>query len=69
MTTPTHEIAYSELVMLLDEKSLSMFRNDASDDGRKALAILRDHYKVSAKPRILTLYSDLCNLRFHCDLT
>ena len=42
-----NEIAYSELVMLLDEKSLSMIMNDATDEGRKALAILRDHYKGS----------------------
>ena len=42
-----NEMAYSELVMLLDEKSLSMIIIDAPDDGRKALAIPRDHYKSS----------------------
>ena len=42
-----NEMAYSELVMLLDEKSLSMIMNDVPDDGRKALTILRDHYKGS----------------------
>ena len=45
----------------MDEKSLIM--NDATDDGREALRILRSHYKGSGKPKILTLYSNLCNLR------
>ena len=31
-----NEKAYAELVMLLDEKSLSMVMNEASDDGRQA---------------------------------
>ena len=42
-----NEMTYSELVMLLDEISLSVIMNDAVDDGRQALAILRDHYKGS----------------------
>ena len=42
-----NEIAYAELVMLLDEKSVSMIMNDAIDD-RKALEILRDHNKGTA---------------------
>ncbi len=58
-----NEKAYAELVMLLDEKSLSMVMTDAADNGRKALSILRDHYRGSSKPRILTLYTNLCNLR------
>ena len=37
--------------------------NDATGNGREALRILRSHYKGSEKPRILTLYSNLCNLR------
>ena len=58
-----NEKAYAELVMLLDEKSLSMVMNEASDDGRQALEILRAHYKGTGKPRILTLYNNLCNLK------
>ncbi len=57
-----NERAYSELVQLLDEKSLSMIMTDASDDGRKALKLLRSHYKGTSKPRILTIYTNLCNL-------
>ena len=56
-----NEKAYAELVMLLDEKSLSMIMTDAIDDGRKALEILRDHYKGT---RILTLYNNLCNMKY-----
>ena len=59
-----NERAYAELVMLLDEKSLSMIMTDAIDDGRKALEILRDHYKGTGKPMILTLYNNLCNMKY-----
>ena len=55
-------VHYAELVMILDAKSLSMVMTDAADDGRKALGILRDHYRGASKPRILTLYTNLCNL-------
>ena len=58
-----NEKAYSELVQLLDEKNLSMIMKDATDSGLEALPILRSHYKGSGKPRVLTLYSNLCNLR------
>ena len=59
-----NEKAYAELVMLLDEKSLYMIMTDAIDDDRKALEILRDHYKGTGKPRILTLYNNLCNVKY-----
>ena len=59
-----NEKAYAELVMLIDEKSLSMIMTDAIDDGRKALKILHDHYKDTGKPRILTLYNNLCNMKY-----
>ena len=58
-----NERAYAELVMILDAKSLSMVMTDAADDGRKTLSILRDHYRGASKPRILTLYTNLCNLK------
>ena len=62
-----NEKAYAELVMLLDEKLLSMIMTDAIDDGRKALEMLRDHYKGIGKPRILTLYNNLCNMKYISD--
>ena len=50
-----NEKAYAELVMLLDEKSLALVMHDAADDRQKTLKILREHYKGTSKPRILTL--------------
>ena len=38
--------------------------NDAKDRGRDALSLLRDHYRGSGKPRILTMYTNLCNLKY-----
>ena len=35
---------------------------DATDDGRKALQILRDHYANQGKPIIITLYTELTSL-------
>ena len=58
-----NETAFSYLVQLLDPTSLSLVMNDAKDNGMKALQILRDHYCGKGKPRILTLYTQLCNLR------
>ena len=48
--------AYAELIQLLDDKSLSLIIRDAANDGRKALAILREHYLSKGKPRVITLY-------------
>ena len=59
-----NEKAYAELVLLLDETSLSIIINDAKDRGRDALSLLRDHYRGSGKPRILTMYTNLCNLKY-----
>ena len=47
--------AYAEIVQFLDDRSLSLIMRDAKDDGRKALKILRDHYKGKSKPRIISL--------------
>jgi hypothetical protein len=35
---------------------------DAMDNGRKALAILRQHYAGAGKPRIISLYTELTSL-------
>ena len=57
--------AYADLVMLLDEKSLSMGMPDAIDDDRKEdMEILRDHNKGTGNPRILTLYNNMCNMKY-----
>ena len=36
---------------------------EASDNGREALRILRDHYAGKGKPRIISLYTELMSLR------
>ena len=42
--------------------------NDAKDEGRDALSLLRDHYRGSGKPHIiLTMYTNLCNLKYPYD--
>ena len=53
---------YAELIQLLDDRSLSLIIRDASEDGRKALHILREHYMSKGKPRIVTLWTELSNL-------
>lgn len=57
-----NEEAFAELIQFLDDKSLSLVMRDAIDDGRKALAILRQHYAGSGKPRIISLYTELTSL-------
>lgn len=46
--------AYAELVQYLDDKSLNLIIRDATNDGRKALAILRKHYLGTSKQRIIS---------------
>jgi hypothetical protein len=58
-----NKIAYAELVQSLDDRSLLLIINDSPDDGRSALAILRQHYASTEKPRVLTLYEELTTLR------
>ena len=36
--------AYAELTQVIDEKSLELIMNDNKNDGRAALATLRQHY-------------------------
>ena len=57
-----NEECYAELIQCLDDTSLSLVMRDATDDGRKALQILRDHYANQGKPRIITLYTELTSL-------
>ena len=50
------EESFAQLVQFLDERSLSLIIRDAVDDGRKALAILREHYAGVGETRILGLF-------------
>lgn len=53
---------YAELIRLIDDKSLSIIRPKATDDGREALKILREHYSGKSKARIINLYTSLTKL-------
>ena len=55
--------AFAELVQCLDDRSLSLVIRDATNDGRKALVILREHYIGKGKPRIISLYTKLTSLK------
>ena len=44
---------FAELVLLLDDVSLSLVMRDAKDDGKSAVTILREHYSGKSKPRII----------------
>lgn len=55
--------AYAELILLLDDKSLSLVMRDASNNGRKALKLLREYYAGKGKPRIINLYIMLTSLQ------
>ena len=50
---------FAELVQLLDDRSLSLIIREAKNDGVAALAILREYYIGSSKPRIISLYTEL----------
>ncbi|XP_064087686.1 uncharacterized protein LOC135202283 isoform X2 [Macrobrachium nipponense] len=54
---------FAEIVQVLDDKSLQLIMRDAVNDGRKALAILRDHYQGTGKQRIISLYTELTSLK------
>ena len=53
---------YAELILFLDDRSLSLVIRDAPDDGKKALSILREHYMGKGKPRVVTLWTELSTL-------
>ena len=51
--------AFAELIQFLDDRSLSLVMQEAKDNGKKALKILRDHYRGKGKQRKITLYTEL----------
>ena len=53
---------YAMLIPLLDDRSSTLVMRDAKNDGRKAITILRNHYRGSGAPRIISLYMTLCLL-------
>ena len=58
-----NEQAFSEIVQLLDNRSIHLVMREAKDDGKKALEILREHYAGTGTSRIMSLYFVLCTLQ------
>ena len=54
---------YAELIQVLDDRSLSLVMRETTDDGKKAISILREHYMSSAKPKVIALYTELTTLQ------
>ena len=57
--------AYTELVQVLNEKSLQFVVRDAKDDGRKAFKILKEHYASIQNSRVLSLYEQLTTVKMN----
>ena len=63
ITEEKNELAFSELIQFLDERSISPIMWDARDNGRKAYEISKQHYAGNSKPRIISLYTQLTSLK------
>ena len=59
------ESAFAQLVQYLDPRSTSLIMRDALNDGRKAMQILRDHYKGSTHQRAISMWNALSSLQKH----
>ena len=44
---------YAELIQVLDDRSLSLVMREATDDGKKVINILREHYMSSGKQKVM----------------
>lgn len=55
------------MIQFLDDRSFSLVMRDATDNGRKALQILRDYYARKGKPRVINLYTELTSLQKSAD--
>ncbi len=55
--------AFAELVLYLDDRSLSLVIRDVANDGRKVLGCLRKHYLSEGKPLVISLYTELTFLK------
>ena len=60
-----NESAFSQLVQYLDPRSTALIMRDALNDGRKAMKILRDHYKGSTHQRAISMWNALSSLQKH----
>ena len=51
-----------DMVIFLDDRSLSLIIRDAKNDERNALYISREHYLPRGKPKVIALYTELTSL-------
>ena len=58
---------YAELVKVIDKRSLHLIMHDTANDGRAAFRILKEHYAITEKPRVLSLYDELTTLKMASD--
>ena len=63
LDTEKNAEAFAYMIQFLDDKSINLIIRDAKNNGRGALAILREHYVGSSKPRIISMYSELTSLK------
>ena len=49
---------FVKLIRCLDDKILSWIMRDAKDIGQKALTILREHYLLNGKRKVISLYTE-----------
>ena len=55
--------AFGELVLYLNDISLSQFLRDVNNEDRKVLKNLREHYLPRGKPRMIDFYTELISLQ------
>ena len=65
----SNTLAFAQLIQYLDDKSINLVIGEARNDGRRALAILREHYRGSSKPRIMGLYNQFVTIKMRDDET
>ena len=54
---------FGELIQCLDDRSLSSVMKDTKDNGQKTFGILREHYLLKQKPKVISLYTELTSLK------
>ena len=54
---------FAELILNLDNKSLSLIMRDAKDNRWKALGMVREHYLLKGKPKVISFYTELTSFR------
>jgi hypothetical protein len=59
--------AYTELVQVLDERSLQIIMSDSPNNGRNLLKTLQQHYASTEKSQVLKLYEELTTIRMTLD--